>query len=158
MTSPFGPFGSQVERLGDLLISKIEDEIFGDSEAARLTRVVIYNHTDKSLFFLDSSFETGGFSPGLQPGTIEGGTIGGYRVESHGFGTGVTGATVRFGLDPTDDTAALEIVTSNPFAGDNTGSASTDEGLTARSSVSVGNANQCDVDVFADGPGPVDDD
>lgn len=149
MTSPFGPFGTQVERLGDLLISKISDEIFGDGDAARLTRVVIYNHTDQALFFLDGSFESGGFSAGMQPGAIEAGTIGGYRVESHGVGTGVTGATVRFGLNPADDTAALEIVTSNPFIGDNTGVANAADGLTARSSVSVGNANQFDVDVFA---------
>lgn len=149
MTSPFGPFGTQVERLGDLLISKISDEIFGDGDAARLTRVVIYNHANQDLFFLDSSFESGGFSAGMQPGTIEAGTIGGYRVESHGVGTGVTGATVDFGLSPTDNSTALEIVTSNPFAGDNTGEANGAGSLTARSSVSVGNANQFDVDVFA---------
>jgi hypothetical protein len=148
MPSPFGPFGTQVERLGDLLINKISDEIFGDGDAARLTRVVIYNHTGQDLFFLDSSFESGGFSPGIQPGTIEAGTIGGYRVESHGAGTGVTGASVRFGLSPTADAAALEISTSNPFVGDNTGVANSADGLTARSSVSVGNANEMDVDVF----------
>jgi hypothetical protein len=149
MTNPFGPFGTAVERLGDMLINKISDEIFGEGDAARLTRVVIYNHTDQALFFLDSSFESGGFSAGMQPSTIESTAIGGYRVESHGAATGVTGATVHFGLSPTDDTVALEVVTSNPFIGDNTGEANGAEGLTARSSVSVGNANQFDVDVFA---------
>lgn len=149
MTSPFGPFGSQIERLGDLLINKVSDEIFGDGDAARLTRVVIYNHTSQDLFFLDSSFESGGFSAGMQPDKIEADAIGGYRVESHGLASGVTGADVSFGLSPTDDATALEIVTSNPFVGDNSGTANAAEGLTARSSLSVGNANQFDVDVFA---------
>ena len=79
MTSPFGPFGSQIERLGDLLINKVSDEIFGDGDAARLTRVMIYNHTSQDLFFLDSSFESGGFSAGMQPDKIEADAIGGYR-------------------------------------------------------------------------------
>lgn len=149
MTTPFGPFGAQVERLGDLLINKISSEIFGDSDAARLTRVVIFNHTGQDLFFLNSSFESGGFTPGMQPSTVQAGTIGGYRVESHGAATGVTGADVSFGLNPTDTTAALEIITSNPFIGDNTGVANTAEGLTANSSNSVGNANEFDVDVFS---------
>jgi hypothetical protein len=149
MPSPFGPFGTQVERLGDLLISKISDEIFGDGDAARLTRVVIYNHTGQDLFFLDGSFESGGFSSGMQPGTIEAGTIGGYRVESHGFMTGVTGASVRFGLSPTADAVVLEIVTSNPYEGGNSGVANGADGLVARSSFSVGNANEMDVDVFS---------
>ena len=101
MTSPFGPFGSQIERLGDLLINKVSDEIFGDGDAARLTRVMIYNHTSQDLFFLDSSFESGGFSAGMQPDKIEADAIGGYRVESHGLASGVTGADVSFGLSPT---------------------------------------------------------
>jgi hypothetical protein len=149
MDNPFGPFGSTFERLGDILINKVIDDIFGDSDATRLTRVFIYNHTDQSLYFLDSSFETGGFSMGMQPHTIEAQTISGYRVESFGLATGVTKAHVTFGLDPSDNTIAVEIVTSNPYIGDNSASATSPEDLfTVRMSFSVGNANQVDVDVF----------
>jgi hypothetical protein len=149
VSGPFGPFAAPVERLGDMLINKVADEIFGDTGAARSTRVVIYNHTQQDLYFLTSGFDSGGFSPGLQPSKIEAGTLGGYKVESHGVMTGVTGADVRFGFDPNDNTLALRIVSSNPYAGANTFNTETGEGLTARATISVGNTSQLDVDVYA---------
>jgi hypothetical protein len=149
MSGPLGPFGDTFERLGDMLINKVADEIFGPSDAARSTRVIIYNHTDQDLFPFFNSFSTGGFTPGQQPHVIEAGTAGGYRVESHGLATGVTGADVRFGLSPSDTTAALQIVTSNPFGGDNTMTAEAGQGLVVRATKSVGNANQVDADLFA---------
>ncbi|SPE26909.1 hypothetical protein SBA2_310015 [Acidobacteriia bacterium SbA2] len=60
-----GPFGAQFERLGDMLINKVADEVFGDSGAARSTRVVIYNHSSQDIYFLSSSFDSGGFTAGL---------------------------------------------------------------------------------------------
>ena len=41
MPGPFGPFEWAFERLGDTLINKVADEIFGDSGAARQTIVVV---------------------------------------------------------------------------------------------------------------------
>jgi hypothetical protein len=150
MSGPFGPFEAQVERLGDLLVNKVSEEIFGDGEAARLTRVVICNHTEQDLYFLDYAFESGGFSTGLQPTTIEAKTIGGYRVESHGLATGVTGAIVHYGFSPSDAIPVLEIATSNPYAGDNSGAITAmDDSLTATGSPSLGNANEFLGDVFA---------
>ena len=70
MAGPFGPFESTFERLGDTLINKVADEIFGDSGAARQTIVVVYNHGSQDLFYLSSSFESGGFTAGAQPGQI----------------------------------------------------------------------------------------
>src|SRR5215471_628436 len=112
MAGPFGPFGATFERLGDMLINKVADEIFGDSGAVRSTLVVIYNHTNTDLFYLSSAFDSGGFTAGAQPGQIAAGTIGGYKVESHGVATGVTGADVRFGFSPSDDQYCLRIVSS----------------------------------------------
>jgi hypothetical protein len=150
MPGPFGPFEAQVERLGDLLINKVSDEIFGDGDAARLTRVVICNHTDQDLYFLDSAFESGGFSTGMQPTTIGAKTIGGYRVESHGIASGVTGATVHYGFSPGDATPVLEVTASNPYAGDNSGTITAmDDTLTANGTASVGNANEFLGDVFS---------
>ena len=106
MAGPFGPFESPFERLGDTLINKVADEIFGDSGAARQTIVVVYNHGNQDLFYLSNSFESGGFTAGAQPGQIAAGTIGGYKVESHGIATGVTGADVRFGFSPPTVTIA----------------------------------------------------
>ena len=144
-----GPLGAPVERLGDTLINKASDEIFGDSGAARSTRVVIYNHSNQNLYFLTSSFDSGGFTPGMQPSVIEPGTVNGYKVESHGFMAGVTGADVQFGLNPSDSTWCLHIVTSNPYAGDNSGAADAAGGLKVTSSMSVGNTSQFDVDVYS---------
>ncbi|SPE26910.1 conserved hypothetical protein [Acidobacteriia bacterium SbA2] len=85
----------------------------------------------------------------MQPSVIQAGTAGGYKVESHGVMTGVTGADVRFGLNPSDSDYCLRIVTSNPYAGDNTMSADAAEGLTVRATISVGNTSQVDADVYA---------
>jgi hypothetical protein len=150
MSGPLGPFGDTFERLGDTPINKVADEIFGAPDAARSTRVIIYNHSGQDLFPISNSFSSGGFTAGQQPHVIEAGTAGGYRVESHGFATGVTAADVRFGLSPSDGTVALRIVTSNPFAGDNSMSAEADQDrdLVVNATSSVGNANQVDVDVF----------
>jgi hypothetical protein len=149
MSDLLGPFGGTIERLGETLINKVSDEVFGDSGAARSTQVVIYNHTGQNFYFQSSNFETGGFTPGLQPSVIEAGTAGGYKVESHGVMTGVTGADVRFGLTPADSNVCLRIVTSNPYAGDNTCNSESGEGLTVRSSISVGNTSQVLADVYA---------
>src|SRR5215831_37989 len=119
------PFGQTFERAADTLVNKALDEIFNpNSDAVRLTVVVIYNHTDSSVFLVDSSFDSGGFTPGMQaPFQIDGKTAAGYRVESHGIATGVTGAHVRYGLTAGDsNSVVLDITTSNPFAGDNSSS------------------------------------
>lgn len=145
---PLGPFGDTFERLGDTLINKVADEIFGSSDAARQTLVVIFNHMDDDLFFLDSSFASGGFTPGMQaPDTIGAKSAQAYRVESHGLATGVTGATVHYGLVAGDPTVALEIITSNPFGGDNHSEVQAFNGLSVTKRDSVGNANQVDLDV-----------
>ena len=149
MAGPFGPFESTFERLGDTLINKVADEIFGDSGAARQTIVVVYNHGSQDFFYLSSSFESGGFTAGAQPSQIAAGTIGGYKVESHGIATGVTGADVRFGFSPSDSDYCLRIVTSNPYAGDNSAQADAQGGITVKSTFSVGNTNQVDVDVYS---------
>jgi len=148
MSGPLGPFESSFERLGDSLINKVADEIFGDSDAARWTRVIIYNHSNQDLYYLSSSFESGGFSPGMQPGKIDANSAGGYRVESHGIMTGVTGADVRFGFNPSDNNYCLRIVSSNPYAGDNSYSADTSQALSIRASMSVGNTCQVNADVY----------
>jgi hypothetical protein len=149
MAGPFGPFESIFERLGDALINQLADEIFGDSGAARQTIVVTYNHGSQDLFYLSSSFESGGFTAGAQPGQIAAGTIGGYKVESHDVLTGVTGADVRFGFSPSDSDYCLRIVSSNPYAGDNSTQPDAQKGITVKSTFSVGNSNQVDVDVYA---------
>jgi hypothetical protein len=149
MAGPFGPLESTFERLGDTLINKVADEIFGDSGAARQTIVVVYNHGNQDLFYLSNSFESGGFTAGAQPGQIAAGTIGGYKVESHGIGTGVTGADVRFGFRPSRSDYCLRIVTSNPYAGDNSAQADAQGGITVNSTFSVGNSNQVDADVYS---------
>ena len=150
MSGPLGPFGDTFERLGDTLINKVADEIFGASDAARSTRVIIFNHTNRDLFPISNSFSSGGFTAGQQPHVIEAGTAGAYRVESHGFATGVTDADIRFGLSPSDQAFALRIVTSNPFAGDNSMSAEADQdqNLVVNATSSVGNTNEVDADVF----------
>jgi len=149
MAGPFGSFQSTFEQLGDTLISKVADEIFGDSGAARQTIVVIYNHGSQDLFYLSSSLQSGLFTAGAQPSQIAAGTIGGYKVESHGVLTGVTGADVRFGFSPSDSDYCLRIVSSNPYAGDNSAQADGQGGITVKSTFSVGNSNQVDVDVYA---------
>jgi hypothetical protein len=148
MSGPFGPFAGQFVRFGDTLINKISDEVFGDGNAARSTRVVIYNHSDQDLYYVWSSFDSGGFTPGMQPERIEARTIGGYRVESHGFMTGVTGADVRFAVEPSENAPCLRIVSSNPYVGDNTYSVESGEGLTATATMSVGTTSQLEADVY----------
>ena len=144
-------FGQTFERAGDQLLNKVLDDIFNlNSDAARLTVVVIYNHTDSPIFFINSSFDTGGFTPGMQaPFQIDPKTAGGYRVESHGVATGVTGAHVRYGLAAGDlNSLVLDITTSNPFVGDNSSDAQGTNGFGAVRTNSTGNANQVDVDFF----------
>lgn len=137
MAGPFGPFELTFERLGYTLINKVADEIFGDSGAARQTIVAVYNHGKQDLFYLSSSFELGGFTAGAQPSQIAAGTIGGYKVELHGIATGVTGADVRFGFSPSASDYCLRIVTSNPYAGDNSAQADAQRGITVRRSRSA---------------------
>jgi hypothetical protein len=61
----------------------------------------------------------------------------------------VTGADVRFGFSPSDSDYCLRIVSSNPYAGDNSAQADAQGGITVKSTFSVGNSNQVDVDVYA---------
>jgi hypothetical protein len=55
MAGPSGPFESTFERLGDTLINKVADEIFGDSGAARQTIVVVYNHGNQECLRIVTS-------------------------------------------------------------------------------------------------------
>lgn len=148
MAGPFGPFGAAFERLGDVLINRVVDSIFGTGGAVRSTLVVIFNHSNHNLFYLTAAFGSGGFTPGAQPGQIAARSIVAYRVESHGLATGVTDADVRFGFAPSDADHCLRIVTSNPFIGSNHAEAHGYRGLTVTCSYSVGNHNQVDVDVY----------
>jgi len=144
------PFGQTFERAADTLVNKALDEIFNpNSDAVRLTVGVIYNHSDSPIFLVDSNFDSGGFTPGMQaPFQIDGKTAAGYRVESHGFASGVTGAHVRYGLTAGDSSSVvLDITTSNPFVGDNSSSAQGMSGFNVVSTDSTGNANQVDVDL-----------
>ena len=59
MSGPLGPFGDTFQRLGDMLINKVADEIFGPSGAFRSTRVIIFNHSDQDLFPFFNSFSSG---------------------------------------------------------------------------------------------------
>ncbi|SRR5208337_5346580 len=145
-------FGQSFERASDILLNNVIDEIFNpNSDAARLTVVVVYNHTNSPLLLIDSSFDSGDFTPGRQaPFQIDPKTAGGYRVESHGIATGVTGAHVRYGLTAGDpNSLVLDIVTSNPYVGGNSSQAQGVNGFSAVSTDSAGNANQVDVDVFS---------
>jgi hypothetical protein len=145
------PFDQTFQRAADTLVNKVLDEVFNpNSDAARLTVVVIYNHSDTPIFLVDSNFDTGGFTPGMQaPFQIDGKTAAGYRVESHGFATGVTGAHIRYGANAGDpNSVVLDITSSNPFAGDNSSSAQGVNGFGAVRTDSTGNANQVDVDLF----------
>ncbi len=148
-----GPFGSTFTRIGDTLINKVSNEIFGDGDAARSTTVVIYNHSNNDLFKLSDNFDSGGFSPSSNPNIISAMSAGGYKVESHGVATGVTGADITWGLNTTDAEFVLRVVTSNPFAGDNTQSADTGGGFTKIITGSVGNNNTVEVDIFGSGDG-----
>jgi hypothetical protein len=145
------PFGDTFQRGADVLVNRAIDAIFNpNSDAARLTAVVVYNHTDSPVFLIDSGFDSGGFTPGQQaPFQIDPKTAVGYRGESNGIATGVTGAHVRYGLTAGDPSSlVLDINTSNPFAGDNTSSAVGVNGFGAVRTDSTGNANQVDVDFF----------
>lgn len=144
---PLGPFESTFERLGDMLINKVQDEVFGDSGAARSVRVIVYNHTDRDLYYLTSSFDSGGFTAGEQPSVIAAKSAGGYKVESHGLMSGVTGADARFGWSPSDSNYAVHLLVSNPYAGDNHLDFD-GQGAVVRATMSVGNTAQVDADVY----------
>lgn len=55
----------------------------------------------------------------------------------------------RFGFSPSDSDYCVRIVSSNPYAGDNSAEADAQGGITVKSNFSVGNINQVDVDVYA---------
>ena len=56
---------------------------------------------------------------------------------------GSPGATVHYGFSPGDATPVLEVIASNPYAGDNSGTITAMDGtLTANGTASVGNANE----------------
>ena len=144
------PFGATFERFGEMLVNRALADIFGPDGASRSTRVLIFNHTSSSLFFLTASFDSGGFSnSGEPPGEIVAQSAAGYRIESHGFATGVTDAVVQYGYQASDQQPCLTISTSNPFAGDNSWNAVGQNGVVARFSGTVGDANEVQVDVYA---------
>ena len=145
------PFGEEFERAGTTLVNRVMDDFLNiGADAARLTVVVVYNHTDNQLLLIDSAFESGGFTPGRQaPFQIDGNSSIAYRVESHGAGTGVTGARVRYGLTAGDpNSVVLDISTSNPFFGDNHSETQGSNGFGVTKTDSTGNSNQVDVDLF----------
>lgn len=153
MLDALGPPGAPVSRLNDSLASRADEHRFGPAEAARSTRVQIYNHSPWPLYLLGASFESGGFAPDeTPPAVIAPRSVAGYRVESEGPETGVTGAVVQYGFRPTDQYPCLWLVTSNPFGnpfgGCNSWNGQGYNGLTVRFSGSVGPANQVDYDVW----------
>lgn len=146
------PFGQTFLRAGDTLLNRALDDIFNfDSDATRLTAIVVYNRTDTPIFLVDSNFESGGFTTGMAaPFQIDPKTANAYRVESHGAATGVTGAHVRYGIAPgVPEQVVLDISTSNPFIGSNHSEVQAFNGFGVVKTDSVGNANQVDVDFFA---------
>lgn len=144
--------GKVVERLGESLLDQVTKAAIGDgTNPVRQTKVIIFNHSDRALFFAGSHFSSGGFSPSGSSniGEINPKSINGYSVESHGFATGVTGASVRFSDTPGDGTWCLQISTSNPYAGKNHSSTTSACGFNVNPPVtSVGNHNEVYVDVF----------
>jgi hypothetical protein len=149
MLDALGPVGAPVWRITESLVNKAQESLFGPAEATRSTRVLIYNHSPWPLHLLGSSLESGGFARGGDPpAVIEPKSVGGYRVKSHGFATGVTGAVVQYGFRPTDQYPCLWLVTSNPFGGCSSWNGQGYDGLTVRFSGSVGPANQVDYDVW----------
>ena len=134
-------------------------DLGGDENAGR--RLVVMRAIDKldrlgpagvrALLGAGRKDDSGDFTPGRQaPFQIDPKTAGGYRVESHGIATGVTGAHVRYGLTAGDpNSLVLDIVTSNPYVGGNSSQAQGVNGFSAVSTDSAGNANQVDVDVFS---------
>jgi hypothetical protein len=150
-------FGQAFRRSADLLTNRALDEIFNpNGDATRLTVVVIYNRTDQTLFLVDTSFDSGEFSDGkAAPFQIAPNTASAYRVESHGFAAGVTGAHVRYGAATGDATQVLlDINTSNPFVGDNHSEVQAFSGFGVVRTDSGGNSNQVDVDFVAQGSAP----
>ena len=89
------PFGQTFERASSTLLNKALDAIFSPgSLAARRTVVVGYNHSDNPLFLVDTSFESGGFTPGMEaPFQIDPKTASAYNVESINFLDGRDGST-----------------------------------------------------------------
>lgn len=144
--------GKVVERLGESLLDQVTKAAIGDgTNPVRQTKVIIFNHSDRSLFFAGSHFSSGGFSPNGSSniGEVNAKSINGYSVESHGFATGVTGASVRFSDMPGDGMTCLQISTSNPYAGKNHSSTSSACDFRVNPPVtSVGNHNEVYVDVF----------
>ena len=152
------PFGSTFVRAGAALVNKAVDDVFNlTGDATRQSVVNIYNRTDNPIFFVDASFDSGGFTTGkVAPFQIDGKTANAYRVESHGVGTGVTGAHIRYAFSQpvqgADPEVVLDINTSNPFAGSNHAEvqAFNAEGVNFNTvnRVSVGDSNEVDIDFF----------
>lgn len=145
-----GPFGGVFVRIGDSLINQVLAGIFGDGNSVRSTTVIIYNHSVVPIFKISDHFDSGGFSPETSANIILPKTASGYRVESHGIGTGVTGARIQWGLSPPplDAGYVLCITTSNPFIGDNTQSVEVGGQFTATLTGSIGNHNTVEVDFW----------
>jgi hypothetical protein len=116
----FVPYGQYITRFTDVMMNRVLPEVFGDGGDARSTKVFIYNHTEHDLYLIATPFfESGGVAnDGRVPYQITRNSVEGYKVVSHGFLTGVTGADVRYGFNPGDQQPCLWIVTSNPYIGD----------------------------------------
>ena len=138
-----------VWRISERLVNRAQDRLFAPATAARSTRVLVYNHTPWPLHRLTMHCQTGGFAPGqAPPAMIEPKSVGGWRAESAGAATGVTGAVVEYGFRPTDQYPCVWLVTSNPFGGANSWNGQGYGGLTVRFAGSTGPANQVDYDVW----------
>lgn len=149
LRSPGEPLGATVWRQTESLVNRARDGLFAPAEAARSTRVLVYNHSPWPLHLLGTSCESGRFSPGQPPpAVIEPKSIGGYRVESDEPAGGVTGAVVQYGFRPTDQYPCVWLVTSNPFGGVTCWNGQGYNGLTVGFCGSTGPANQVDYDVW----------
>jgi hypothetical protein len=164
--------GKLVTVAGDHLLDRTADAILGGKgQPTRSTLVYVNNHTSREFFVVRTEFGSGGLSPGAELGKVEERSRHAYRVESHGFMTGVTDATVVFAFDPrakaklprphdrdpkiTGDNLAFAIVTSNPFMGDNSAKVwSLSPKLVVRSTKSVGTNNVVSVYVEDAAPTP----
>ncbi len=138
-----------INAAGDRVIDRIVSNLLGDKDATRSTDVVIYNHTDHTLHKTYERFESGGFSDKYKVLPVEPYSARAYKVESHGFMSGVTGAEVRFSFNPQNRGGhKLTIVTSNPYAGDNHRRVTSAADLTTNDSMTVGDNNRVDVHVY----------
>lgn len=143
-------FGRFFDRKGDNIVNQVDPNIFTDDpNAKRVIVVVVYNHLDSDLFFLDDSISFGGFTPGFgPPDKIGNKSAGAYRLQSSGGGAAVN-LTVRYGLLPDDTQSALSVTVSAPDGGGFTETAGSPTGFSTDIAASPGDHRQVDVDLFS---------